>query len=147
MEAIKKSKIIIFLLILYIGLTILVVTLDKINRSEDKSSSNKSSDNSEEISKKDKDNFLLKVSDVYADVIDYLTNNELGPGSCITLSDVSIDYTGSAYVTENKDEIYLWYSNGKLFIDGKRITSENISEESISNNYSTDFYLKCGVEE
>lgn len=147
MEAIKHSRIIIVLLILYIGISILVVTLDKIQTKKGGSSS------SETTEKKKDDNVALFISDVENvtnSVVNYVSSYSLKVDSCFKLSQVlGEEYTGSAYVTSDLSSIRLWYKNEELnlAVNNVETKSTTISEDNIESDYSTEYYNFCGFSE
>ncbi|MBR5662349.1 MAG: hypothetical protein IKX00_01705 [Bacilli bacterium] len=144
MEAIKHSKIIIVLLILYIGISILVVTLDNSNRKNKKSSTSSTTEkNDEEIN-----NFISKVESINEDVIVYINDNNILYNTCIKLSDVmGTDYTGSAYVSQNGENINIWYSDGTYAVNNIETNQNEITKDDVEDSYNTEYYNNCGLSE
>lgn len=143
MEAIKHSKIIIVLLILYIGISIIVVTLDK---SQKKNKSSKSND-TKEVDKEGKEAFLEEIKSINNDVFLYVNNNNILEDKCIPLSIVYEDesYTGSAYVSSDKTSVRLWYSNGKYAVNNIEIEDQDVTEDDIEDSYTTEYHDTCGL--
>lgn len=144
MEAIKHSRIIIVLLILYIGISIIVVTMDA---SQTSKKSNKSdSANTTEKDKKTIDVFREDVNNIHDNIDSFLENSNLTTSACISFKDMlGEDYTGSAYVNYNNGyEIRVWYSNGTYAINNFDINTD-ITEENVEQTYSTPYYETCGL--
>ena len=143
MEAIKHSRIIVVLLILYIGISIIVVTLDN-------SQKKKTKDNSNTSDKADNkyDEYISEVSDLTNEVLAYYKEREITNDICIPLSYVMGDeYSGSAYVSAEGSSIKMWYSNGTYAINNIETLQEELSKDSIEDNYTTSFYNNCGLSE
>lgn len=144
MEAIKHSRIIVVLLILYIGISILVVTLDNANKKNKKSSSN----NNTEEKDVDYNKFISEVDNISDEVISFLYDNNITYDTCIKLSEVMGDeYTGSVYVSENGESIKMWYSNGTHAVNNIETNKTEVVAGDVEDNYTTEYYNNCGLSE
>lgn len=147
MEAIKHSRIIVVLLILYIGISILVVTLDKIQTKK-----GGSSDSTAEAKKKKEniDSFTNEVSDITDSVLNYASNYDLTSDTCFKLSQIlGLEYSGSAYVASDLSSVRLWYKNEDLGFAVNNIETRGIiiEKDDIEDSYTTEFYNSCGFNE
>lgn len=145
MEAIKHSRIIVVLLILYIGISILVVTLDNSNKNNKKS--NNSSNDTKQNDTKYND-FISELNSITDEVVTFIGDNNITYDTCIKLSEVmGDDYSGSVYVSEYGESIKMWYSNGTYAVNNIETNQDDIQNEDIEDNYTTEYYNNCGLSE
>lgn len=141
MEAIKHSRIIVVLLILYIGISIIVVTLDNSQKKNKKSSSETSQKTDDSVKE-----FITEISTINSNVISYYSDREIQTEICIPLSYVmGDDYSGSAYVSGQS--VVMWHSNGTHAINGVETNLSDVSSEDVEDEYTTDYYNSCGLNE
>lgn len=142
METIKHSRIIIVLLILYIGISILVVTMDNSQRKSKSSTNTKQNDDSSQ----ELDEFISDIKSITDSVISYVTDNNFTSDVCVPLSFVLGDeYSGSAYVNKDRTSVKLWYSNNTYTVNNIETLAEEISKDSVEEEYNTEFYGSCGL--
>lgn len=160
MEAVKHSKIIIILLILYTGIAIAVVTMDRSRKSEQ---DNKDKKNTEiKISDEEFNEFSEEISWVKGEVENYISNNNITQDTCISIPTIipekedltdaeksepkTIVYTGSVYVSQDLSSIKLWYKSPTLnfAVNNIEIVETELEKSDIEEDYSTDYYDSCG---
>lgn len=141
MESIKQSKAILILLILYIGISIFVVTLDNKQKKKDSSKNN-----SAEKIEKEKESFLEEVQSVVASVDNYVLVNGINGEACIKLADISANYTsGSVYVDPINSSIRIWYSKDSYVLNNIEVKSKKPTTDDIEEKYTTYYYDSCGL--
>ena len=143
MEAIKNSRIIVVLLILYIGISILVITLDNNNKKSKETNKNDTKENNTKY-----DEFLTEIGNISTDVKSYIQDNSITYDTCIKMSEIMGDnYSGSVYISDGAESIRMWYSNGTYAINNIEINDGSVLKEDVEDNYTTDYYNNCGLNE
>lgn len=153
-QAIKGSRAIVILLIIYVAITIAVVVLDRsMSNKKDSSSSNKTEEKKNESNNannnttdKEMSSFIEEVYQLYEVIDDYVVTNNLITNQCIPLSSIfGQQVDGSVLLFENGTEYFVWYGNGKYVIDGVQLTDKKIKSSDVSTKYKTPYYNTCGT--
>ena len=164
MEAIKHSKIIIILLVLYTAIAIAVVTLDK-KMSSSKKEEDKKKSAEVKISEKDFNAFIEETDMIREKIQEYVSNRQIVGDTCIAISIIIpkttdytnaesgepkvIEYTGSVYISQDLDSVKLWYKSNDLgyAVNNVEINGVDIEKDDIEEDYSTSYYNSCGLSE
>jgi len=154
-QVIKSSRAILILFILYLCISIAVVTLNAASKKKDKEESSsktqeKTTTTSYDVNVvQDEINDIAKLIETY--VVAEETNGTLSTSGtyCISLSD-TLDYqknnkytTGSVYY--NNGEKTIWFTDGDHYISEFKF-GDTLTEDDISSGFLTEYYNTCGAE-
>ena len=143
---VKNSKVLVVLLILYTVIAIGVVVLDQTASSKKKGDTPKNSVLTEDNIKK----FSSALMDLYEDIDDYVTENEIKAGTCVPLTDLypdDKDIQGSFLVTNSLETYDVWYTKYGLYVNGIPLTDYSVDKDDFETSFSSAHFYDCGSEE
>lgn len=151
LEFIKKSRVLVFLIILYTVILCVTVTLNATDKKKSDSDTTVKEENRNETNNNEHeevnvfDEFMGSVNTLKTDVKKYIDSNAIGNNVCIKLSDVYSDanIAGSVYVQNTIDESKIWYTNKTLYVSGEKFN--NIQQGNVYYEFQTSNFDSCGI--